>query len=140
MKIGVVANVLQDKPLAEALKIFKEMGIEQIEPGCGGFAGKAHVNPEHLLADPAALENFRQTIEDSGMTISALMQTGTASRGSHMSTSIAKEATGVAFTTDIAGASSASKARNRVQSAASATPATAAVAMPSVTRARDAKV
>lgn len=72
MKIGVVANVLQDKPLAEALKIFKEMGIEQIEPGCGGFAGKAHVNPEHLLADPAALENFRQTIEDSGMTISAL--------------------------------------------------------------------
>ena len=33
MKIGVVANVLQDKPLAEALKIFKEMGIEQIEQG-----------------------------------------------------------------------------------------------------------
>ena len=41
MKIGVVANVLQDMPLKEALKIFREMGIERFEPGCGGFAGKA---------------------------------------------------------------------------------------------------
>lgn len=72
MKIGVVANVLQDKPLAEALKIFKGMGIEQFEPGCGGFAGKAHVNPEHLLANPDALENFRQTVQDAEMSISAL--------------------------------------------------------------------
>lgn len=72
MKIGVVANVLQDKPLGEALKIFKELGIQQIEPGCGGYAGKAHVDPEYLLANPAALEEFRQTLQDAGMTISAL--------------------------------------------------------------------
>ncbi|MDE7244017.1 MAG: TIM barrel protein [Oscillospiraceae bacterium] len=72
MKIGVVANVLQDKPLAEALKIFKELGIEQIEPGCGGFAGKAHVDPGYLLVNPAALTEFRQTVQDSGLTISAL--------------------------------------------------------------------
>lgn len=72
MKIGVVANVLQDKPLAEALKIFKDLGIQQIEPGCGGFAGKAHVDPEYLLANPAALEEFCQTLRDSGLTISAL--------------------------------------------------------------------
>ena len=72
MKIGVVANVLQDKPLSEALKVFKELGIECIEPGCGGFAGKAHVNPEHLLAAPAALEEFRGTLEESGISISAL--------------------------------------------------------------------
>jgi len=72
MKIGVVANVLQDKPLDEALKIFKDLGIQQIEPGCGGYAGKAHVDPEHLLANPAALEKFCQTLKDSGLTISAL--------------------------------------------------------------------
>lgn len=72
MKIGVVANVLQDKPLAEALKTFKELGIEMIEPGCGGFAGKAHVNPEYLLNNPAALDEFCQTLKDSGMGISAL--------------------------------------------------------------------
>ena len=72
MKIGVVANVLQDKPLDKALKIFKEMGIEQFEPGCGGFAGKAHLNPEHLLANPDALEDFQNTVQKSGMSISAL--------------------------------------------------------------------
>ncbi len=72
MKIGVVANVLQDKPLDEALKIFKDLGIQQIEPGCGGFAGKAHVDPEYLLENPAALEEFCQTLKDSGLTISAL--------------------------------------------------------------------
>ena len=33
MKIGVVANVLQDKPLAQALEIFRSLGIAQIEPG-----------------------------------------------------------------------------------------------------------
>ena len=72
MKIGVVANVLQDRPLEDALKIFREMGIEQIEPGCGGFAGKAHVAPERLLASPEALEEFQQTLQASGLTISAL--------------------------------------------------------------------
>lgn len=72
MKIGVVANVLQDKSLAEALKIFREMGIERFEPGCGGFAGKAHVNPEHLLTNPDALEEFCGTVQESGMSISAL--------------------------------------------------------------------
>ena len=61
MKIGVVANVLQDRPLEEALKTFREMNIEQIEPGCGGFAGKTHVDPERLLASPEALEEFKET-------------------------------------------------------------------------------
>lgn len=72
MKIGVVANVLQDKPLGEALKIFKDMGIERIEPGCGGYAGKAHVNPARLIADEAAFAELRQTLLDSGISISAL--------------------------------------------------------------------
>lgn len=72
MKIGVVANVLQDKPLEEALQTFRKMGIQQIEPGCGGFAGKAHVSPERLLASPEALEEFQQTLSDSGLSISAL--------------------------------------------------------------------
>lgn len=72
MKIGIVANILQDKPLAEALEIFASLGIETLEPGCGGYAGKAHVNPAELLADAGALRTFRQTIADSGMRISAL--------------------------------------------------------------------
>lgn len=72
MKIGVVANVLQDRPLEEALQIFKELGIENIEPGCGGYAGKAHVDPERLLNNPKELESFRKMLEESGIAISAL--------------------------------------------------------------------
>lgn len=72
MKIGVVANVLQDKSLEEALQIFHEMGIERIEPGCGGFAGKAHVDPERLLGSQSALEEFQAALERAQMKVSAL--------------------------------------------------------------------
>lgn len=72
MKIGVVAGVLQDKPLAEALRIFKELDIRQIEPSCGGFGSGVHVNPKKLLADPEALEELRQLLRDMDMSISAL--------------------------------------------------------------------
>ena len=81
MKIGVVANVLGDKPLAEALKIFKELGIQQIEPGCGGFGGGAHVKPEYLLANPDALEELRRMLRDADMSISALSCHGNPWRG-----------------------------------------------------------
>lgn len=72
MKIGVVANVLQDKPLTEALRIFRDLGIEQIEPGCGGYAGKAHIDPAKLLSSPAELENLKHMLQDTGIGISAL--------------------------------------------------------------------
>lgn len=72
MKIGIVANILQDKPLEEALDYFRKMGIQTIEPGCGGYAGKSHVDPAALLADSGKLEEVKKMIEDSGLTISAL--------------------------------------------------------------------
>ena len=72
MKIGIVANMLQDKSLDEALKYFKSVGIQMIEPGCGGFAGKSHVDPAKLLADSEALEEFKNTVQKYDMGISAL--------------------------------------------------------------------
>lgn len=72
MKIGIIANVLQDKPLSEALEIFRNLGIQAIEPGCGGYAGKAHINPAELLADEGKLDTLQETLKSSGITISAL--------------------------------------------------------------------
>lgn len=72
MKVGIVANIMQDKSLGEALAYFREMGIQSIEPGCGGYAGKSHVNPAVLLADQEKMADFKQMIADSGLTISAL--------------------------------------------------------------------
>lgn len=72
MKVGIVANILQDMPLGEALDYFRKMGIQTIEPGCGGYAGKAHVNPAAVLMNSEKLAEFKSTIVDSGLTISAL--------------------------------------------------------------------
>ncbi len=72
MKIGVIANVMQDRSLEEALEAFHELGIQCIEPGCGGYGGKAHVDPERLLADKKALAGFKKLLEDSEISISSL--------------------------------------------------------------------
>ena len=71
MKLGVFTCLLANLPLAEALAYFKALGIEMVEIGCGGYPGTAHADAAELLADPAKLAEFKQTIADSGMEISA---------------------------------------------------------------------
>ena len=44
MKIGIVANMLHDKPLGEALEYYRSLGIEAAEIGCGGYPGKRYRN------------------------------------------------------------------------------------------------
>lgn len=72
MKLGVCAVLLGNKPLDEALAYFKDAGVQAVEIGCGGYPGKAHCDPEKLLADDTALEQFKATIAKYGMPISAL--------------------------------------------------------------------
>lgn len=72
MKLGVLTVPLYSMPLAKALEYIKSMGAEMVEIGCGGYPGKGHCDPDVLLNDEAKLQEFRQTIADSGMTISAL--------------------------------------------------------------------
>jgi len=71
MKLGVFTCLLANLPLAQALNYFKSLGIEMVEIGCGGYPGKAHADPEELLNDASKLAQFKKTIEDSGMQISA---------------------------------------------------------------------
>ena len=71
MKIGIVANMLHDKPLGEALEYYRSLGIEAAEIGCGGYPGKAHADPEELLANRWELKKFKDTMETSGLSISA---------------------------------------------------------------------
>ena len=72
MKLGVFTVLLQDRPLDDALAYLKGLGVEMVEIGCGGFPGKAHCNPEILLKDELALEQFKKTVDKYGMEISAL--------------------------------------------------------------------
>jgi len=72
MKLGVFTTLLSDKSLDEALSYFKSKGIEMVEIGCGGYPGNAHANPEILLNDEKAFEEFKATLDKYGLEISAL--------------------------------------------------------------------
>ena len=71
MKLGVVAALFNDRPLKDALDYLNTLGVQMIEIGAGGFPGKAHCDPEVLLADEKKFDEFKKTIEDSGIEISA---------------------------------------------------------------------
>lgn len=72
MKLGVLINLYGGMPLKEALAKVKAMGIEAVEIGAGGYPGKAHCDPKALLADPNKLAEFKATIDQSGIELSAL--------------------------------------------------------------------
>jgi len=71
MKLGVLTNLMGNKPLEEVLSILKPMGVQMVEIGCGGYPGNAHCNPEVLLHDKAELEKFKELIKKYEMPISA---------------------------------------------------------------------
>jgi sugar phosphate isomerase/epimerase len=72
LKIGCFSVLFGNKPLKEALKIIKGIGCEMVEIGTGNYPGNAHCNPETLLKSSQAMEDFKKTIKESGLTISAL--------------------------------------------------------------------
>ena len=88
MKLGVLTNLMGEKPLPEVLDYLAPKGVQTVEIGCGGYPGNAHANPEVLLRDEAALEAFKKTIADHGMSISALSAHG---NPLHPNKAIAKE-------------------------------------------------
>ena len=72
MKLGVLTNVVANKPFPEALDYFQSLGIQMVEIGCGGYPGNDHANPDILLNDDEKLREFQKCIADHGMEISAL--------------------------------------------------------------------
>ncbi len=72
MKLGVLTVLFGDKPLDKTLEYLKSIGIEELEVGAGGYPGKAHCDPEFLLANPNELDKFIKTVEEYGMPINAL--------------------------------------------------------------------
>lgn len=59
MKLCVLANLYGELSLEDTLKKLKPMGVQAVEIGAGGFPGKAHCDPEVLLADERKLEEWK---------------------------------------------------------------------------------
>ena len=76
MKLCVLENLYAGLPFEESLAKLASLGVEALEIGAGGYPGKAHCNPEALLADKAALAKFKKTVADHGMPIAALAAHG----------------------------------------------------------------
>lgn len=78
MKLGVFTVLLAEKTLDEALAYLKSKGIQIVEIGTGGYPGTSHANPDVLLHNDAALEEFKATLKKHDLTISALSCHGNA--------------------------------------------------------------
>ncbi|MDF2522127.1 MAG: xylose isomerase [Clostridia bacterium] len=72
MKLGVLAVLLANKGLEDALKYLSELGVQTVEIGTGGYPGKAHANPSELLRDPKAINDLKELVAKYNMEISAL--------------------------------------------------------------------
>ena len=78
MKLSVLSNLYGDRPLADVLSHFRDLGVEMVEIGCGGYPGKAHCDPDILLNDEGKLEEFRALFAAYGIGICALSCHGNA--------------------------------------------------------------
>ncbi|MBO4979664.1 MAG: sugar phosphate isomerase/epimerase, partial [Clostridia bacterium] len=78
MKLSVLANLYGAKSLDETLSILTGLGVHTVEIGAGGYPGKAHCNPEELLADEKKYEAFVNTFKKYNVTICALAVHGNA--------------------------------------------------------------
>ncbi len=78
MKLSVLANLYGSKTLDETLSILTGLGVNTVEIGAGGYPGKAHCNPEELLADAAKYDEFIATFKKYGVEVCALATHGNA--------------------------------------------------------------
>ena len=77
MKVGLFTALLANLSLDEVIAKVKPLGIEALELGTGNFPGEPHLKLE-WLNQPGKLKEFKQKLEDAGITISALSCHGNA--------------------------------------------------------------
>jgi len=71
MRLGVFTPLLSKLPFADVLAKLKSFNINTLELGTGNYPGGAHCDLG-MLEDAAALERFKSSIAEHGMSISAL--------------------------------------------------------------------
>ncbi len=72
MKLGVMNPVLNEYSFEEAVEYLEKLGVQTIEIGAGGFPGNKHLKPEELLSSPENVKNYKKTLSDHHLEISAI--------------------------------------------------------------------
>lgn len=88
MKLGVFMVLFGGRPFEEALDLIAAQGLKAVEIGTGSYPGNAHCNPDVLLNDKSARDQFKKAVESRGLMISALSCHGNAL---HPQKAVAKE-------------------------------------------------
>ncbi|WP_263384363.1 sugar phosphate isomerase/epimerase family protein [Granulicella arctica] len=71
MRLGVFTALLAQMPLKDVLAKLKALDITTVELGTGNYPGNAHCKLS-MLDNPAELKEFKQKLDDAGVSISAL--------------------------------------------------------------------
>ena len=76
MKLGVFSPVLSQMSFKEMAEYLSSLGVDQLEMGAGGNPGKAHFDPEILLADESKINEIKQILSDNNLSIAAISAHG----------------------------------------------------------------
>jgi sugar phosphate isomerase/epimerase len=72
VKLGAYTACLHDKPLAEALQVLRELGLDSAEINSGGFLPPVHLPIGRLRESPSAREEYLGLFDAAGITLTAL--------------------------------------------------------------------
>jgi len=76
MKLGVYTVLFSDLSFEEVLSFLTEKDVHVVEVGAGGYSGVAHADPDILLHDEHARDEFQRTLDTYEVEISALNCSG----------------------------------------------------------------
>src|SRR5215218_8458981 len=72
MKLGAYTAVLHDKPIAEALAVLRDMGLNSAEINSGGFLPAPHLPIADIRRSQDARDEYMALFADAGVTLTAL--------------------------------------------------------------------
>jgi sugar phosphate isomerase/epimerase len=72
MRLGAYTACLHDKPIADALAILKDLGLDSAEINSGGFLPDTHLPTADILASEQARQDYLGVFAERGMTLTAL--------------------------------------------------------------------
>lgn len=78
MKLGVFAVVLGSMGFEDTLRYLKDLGVQAVEIGCGGYPGTAHLDAKKIYDKPEEIKKVKRLVDKYGMMISALSCHGNA--------------------------------------------------------------